>query len=302
MNVSSRLDGTRLEVVSTGPQGAPTVVLVHGLGLSWSSWGRVPELLAGGHRVVAYDLRGHGASDHAVSGDYSLDAHAHDLGSVLADATDDSTAVLVAGHSLGGGIVLAHAAQGADPRLAGAVLVGSSGSEISLPGLRPAALPEPARRTVRLVWLALLLAAARLGRWLRPVRTVTNALARATVFTADAADAEVDQAREDFLATDPRVLARTMLASLSDDHTRLAPALRVPTLVVHGERDRQVTTAKVEELVGALPDARLVSLDGGHMLPLTNPEAVADQIARWSARVLGGRPAGDVITDGQETA
>ena len=46
-------DATRLAIRTRGPTDAPVVVLVHGLGLSTQSWGKVPDLLSSEHRVVA---------------------------------------------------------------------------------------------------------------------------------------------------------------------------------------------------------------------------------------------------------
>ncbi|NNC92682.1 MAG: alpha/beta fold hydrolase [Acidimicrobiia bacterium] len=54
----------RLAVAEYGPPNAPPVVALHGFPESSTTWGPVAELLvAGGRRVVAPDLRGHGASD-----------------------------------------------------------------------------------------------------------------------------------------------------------------------------------------------------------------------------------------------
>ncbi len=89
MSDVTSFDGTRLALETAGPEGAPTVVLVHGLGLSTESWGDVPVRLAGAHRVVAYDLRGHAQSGDARSGDYTLEAHARDLDAVLTACVPD---------------------------------------------------------------------------------------------------------------------------------------------------------------------------------------------------------------------
>ena len=55
----------------------------------------------------------------------------------------------------------------------------------------------------------------------------------------------------------------------------------VPTTVVVGSRDRLTLPAKADEMVAAIPGARLVTLpDRGHMLPLEDPDAVTDEILR----------------------
>jgi pimeloyl-ACP methyl ester carboxylesterase len=53
-----------LAVFEYGPPTAPPVIALHGFPESSATWGPVAELLvAGGRRIVAPDLRGHGASD-----------------------------------------------------------------------------------------------------------------------------------------------------------------------------------------------------------------------------------------------
>ncbi len=55
----------------------------------------------------------------------------------------------------------------------------------------------------------------------------------------------------------------------------------LPTTVMVGSRDTLTLPAKAEEIVSAVPGARLVTLhDRGHMLPLEDPDAVTDEIVR----------------------
>ena len=86
----------------------PPIVMIHGLGMSATTWDAVAERLADRHDVLAVDLPGHGESpspeDPAA---YTRDAALADLDDVL--ATLDELPVLV-GHSLGGYLALAHAA------------------------------------------------------------------------------------------------------------------------------------------------------------------------------------------------
>src|SRR3954453_14947270 len=57
------LDGRAVNVVELGT-GAPPIVFVHGLAGSWQNWlENLPHFAAAGHRVVAFDLPGFGASE-----------------------------------------------------------------------------------------------------------------------------------------------------------------------------------------------------------------------------------------------
>lgn len=57
-------DGVRLNVVETGNPRGPAIVFIHGISQSWLSW--IAQLSDAGlrarYRLVAFDLRGHGAS------------------------------------------------------------------------------------------------------------------------------------------------------------------------------------------------------------------------------------------------
>jgi esterase len=60
----------RLNAVSAGDAPAPPLVLLHGLFGQAGNFGRLQRALARTHRVIALDLRNHGASPHASSMTY----------------------------------------------------------------------------------------------------------------------------------------------------------------------------------------------------------------------------------------
>ena len=53
-------DGSAYELI--GPEDAPCVVLIHGLGLNRACWQWTSPALVAGYRVLSYDLYGHGQS------------------------------------------------------------------------------------------------------------------------------------------------------------------------------------------------------------------------------------------------
>jgi pimeloyl-ACP methyl ester carboxylesterase len=95
--------GIGLAVYEWGDEDAPPLALVHG-GFDFARTFDVfaPLLAAGGWRVVAWDQRGHGDSDHVAL--YSWTTDVRDAVSVLASVTDAPLPVV--GHSKGGSLML----------------------------------------------------------------------------------------------------------------------------------------------------------------------------------------------------
>jgi len=70
------------------------------------------------------------------------------------------------------------------------------------------------------------------------------------------------------------------------------PGLRLPALVVVGEQDASTPfTGHGEHLLAALPDARLVLLDTGHLAPLEAPAALAAALCRFLLAETATTPA-----------
>jgi pimeloyl-ACP methyl ester carboxylesterase len=91
------------------------VVLVHGGGQTRHSWsGTWRTLVAAGWHCWSLDMRGHGESDWAPDGDYSLDAFASDVRAVAAALP---TPPILVGASLGGLSSLVAVVEGPVPQL-----------------------------------------------------------------------------------------------------------------------------------------------------------------------------------------
>jgi hypothetical protein len=97
------------------------------------------------------------------------------------------------------------------------VFVGSAGSVVTVPGLPGHGLPGTVRQMVRRLWLLGLQAAAHAASGVRGATRLTDLVGRWLVFAPGDPAGAVRAARADFLATDPGVLARKTLASVSDD-------------------------------------------------------------------------------------
>ena len=77
-----------------------------------------------------------------------------------------------------------------------------------------------------------------------------------------------------------RVAARLLLGSVEDIDTGDLAAVRAPTLVLCGEKDRD--NGSPQALVDALPDARLARVPGSHMSSVTEP-ALGEALTRFLA-------------------
>ncbi|MGH1538888.1 MAG: alpha/beta fold hydrolase [Arenicella sp.] len=96
-NDHHRANGTAYRL--TGLRDAPTVVLIHGLGLNQNVWDEYVAVFEKQYRVLSYDLLGHGNSVMPES-EPSLTVYALQLRQLM-DELDIETAVLI-GFSLGG--------------------------------------------------------------------------------------------------------------------------------------------------------------------------------------------------------
>ena len=93
-------DGLTLAADVAGPPGAPTVILGHGGGQTRHSWDKCEVQLAdAGYFAINYDLAGHGESDWARGGGYTMESRAADLAAVAAHG---SRPFALVGASMGG--------------------------------------------------------------------------------------------------------------------------------------------------------------------------------------------------------
>jgi len=137
--------GIQISCQLSGADNAQPMVFLHGLGEQAASWQSVEPGFASGFRVVAVDLRGHGASD--WPGSYTYELMRDDVLAVL-DALDLHDIVLV-GHSMGG--VVAYLVAQAQPDRVGRLVIEDA------PPPFPRSRPIPERPDVELPfdWLVL---------------------------------------------------------------------------------------------------------------------------------------------------
>lgn len=261
-------DGTRLAAQVVEPSEAvATVVLAHGWGMARRYWFHQLRDLGRDVRVVAYDHRGHGASQSPWDGDHSIEALARDLDAVVSQTVpDDGRPLVLGGHSMGGMTIMAAAGEQLPviDRADGVVLMNTGAGELTAGLFAGLGIAEVAADAV----------AARAFRSRIPIprRTtpVTSRVVRMAAHGRDASPAAVALTERLFLdlPVDARAAFGASIGAL-DLFDALAQ-LKVPTTVVAGSRDRLTPPSLSRRIVDGLPDGRLVILDGaGHQ---TAPE------------------------------
>ena len=254
-------DGVPLHVVDAG-QGTP-IVLVHGFTASNRFWALLQRHLTElGHRVVAFDQRGHGRSGIGSDG-VSVEALGRDLATVL-ESLDLRDAV-VAGHSLGGVTVLSllvNHPDVADERVRHAVVA------CSLSRNRPEA--------------PLVAAVPGLDRLIgRDAPDAVATLMARNMFGVDTPPASlIDLSREILAEHDPRLLAAVVRGMGRWDLRPGLADVTVPVTVVAAGHDRITPPRYSRELADLLPasDERWFT-DAGHLLPWELPEEFAAIVA-----------------------
>ena len=238
-----------------GPAAAPAVLLIHGAGGSRLNWPPALRRLPG---VAVYvpDLPGHGRSE--GPGRRSVAAYADVIEDLLVQV--EAPELIVVGHSLGGAVAQVLALRKL-PRLAGLVLL-ATGARLpvsdAILGSPPEAFPDVVEFMVEYGW-------------------------------APHTPGEMKKIARDFLMqNDPATLQGDFVACDGFDVRGELDGIRVPTLVIGGTADRMTPLKFSAYLADQIPDARLVTVEGGgHMVALERPGAVADPVRAFVEEVTG---------------
>ena len=235
-----------------GPAGAPVVVLNNGILMNAAaSWAFQTPALARHFRVLQYDCRGQGQSDHP-DGPYTMALHAADLAALLDALAIDHAHI--AGASYGGEVAQTFAL--AYPERVRSLILMDTASELG-----------PELRATAESWLA----AARRGD--------ADEFFNATVpwnfsprFIRDH-PALLADARRRYTLLDFPAVARLCDCFLGVDFTARLGEINAPTCIIVGELDLLKGLAYAHVLKSGIPHAELHVLPGaGHATPWERPE------------------------------
>jgi 3-oxoadipate enol-lactonase/4-carboxymuconolactone decarboxylase len=238
---------TILNHLSEGPESAPPLLLGPSLGTSYALWDAVAPELSIGHRVIRWDLPGHGGSPAELIGPGATVADLAELVLALADSLGVER-FAYAGVSLGGAVGL-HLAVHRPERVSSLAAICSSAH---FNGARP--WEERAAR-VREEGLGRLAESAD-ARWFTPGFTVPRLV-------------------RDHREADPGAYAACCDALAAFDLRDRVGEISAPTLLIAGREDPATPPAHLRELADAVPGATLTEIPGAsHLAPAERPEAV----------------------------
>lgn len=222
---------------------APAIVLIHGYGSNWNTWGRVVDRLSRDFHLFALDLRAMGRSGRYGVGS-SRQTWADDVAAVLPALS--SAPVYLIGHSLGGWVAAAVAAQ--HPELvAKAVLVepySGANSEVR----KQARQRPPEHRGLR-------------ARQIRSAATPEDLIPAVAEQYSGASDDSIGRIAKMWFQMDPALeegpISRSEDSETFDD---LFSAIKCPVLMIRGATDKGgiLSDEETNRVAGLIPNARVL--------------------------------------------
>lgn len=258
-----RPDGTTIYAEVLGPADGIPLVLTHGWGLDHNEFCYLKEGLAAHYRLILWDLPGLGRSTGPHDKNWSLEKLANDLNAVL-DLAGGRPAILV-GHSIGGMMILTYC------RLFPEAL----GSRVSALVLAQTTPTNPVKTTSMatlytvlqkpvleplchlMVWLA---PVAWLLNWMSYLNGSAHRSTERSSFSGQESRGQLNFITRYSVAAWPAVVARGMLGMFRYDATDVLPSLRVPTLIVAGDRDKTCKPDASVQMAAAIPQSELAVL------------------------------------------
>ena len=257
----------------------PAVVMIHGLdGQVGDFTYSLVDRLATDYRVIVLERPGSGHSSQPSDALASLRAQARTVASFISALKLEKP--LVVGHSFGGAVALALALY--HPKEVGglALVAPLTQPEIHIPAaFKPLAIRSPALRKLFAHTLAV------------PLSIAGGHAMLELVFGPERPPEDFALKGGQFLSLRPKSFytSSTDLTAANDDlpeMARLYSHLKLPVGVLYGSEDR-VLDHRVHGLVlrDSVENLDLQLLPGGHMLPVTQPEATAGFVMRMARRV-----------------
>lgn len=245
-------DGLKVHYRDQGNPNGPVIIMVHGFSASLHAWEPWVAELGGDYRIITLDLPGHGLTEAPATYASSLARYAEVVDTVALNL-GVTTPYVVVGNSMGGGVAWTLALARPD-RVRALVLVDAVGPSMGegppplMAGLVSSPFGRGMLRHLDLRGLA--------------TRGLVAAYADRALVTPALIDRYVDFSRapghRDILLNRRERGPRVTLASLG--------AIKVPVLILHGEKDALIPVGSSRDLARAIAGSRLITYPGvGHV-------------------------------------
>ncbi|HEX2558957.1 alpha/beta hydrolase, partial [Phenylobacterium sp.] len=289
---SSRLEsvaGAELHIERHGPDGAPTLVMVHGWGMDATMWRDQRDRLAQRFQTVSLDLPGLGLSKGFDDGFYSLPRFADVVADVV-QATGPKPVILI-GHSIGGMILQEFAKRHPDRLgrdVAGLVLQNTTCVDPSrttaISGLLQAIRPVIGPMMKLDIALDPIV---RLMNWQSYLSGSTHLAMRISGFGTRPAPGQLDQTALLATRNSPAVQAKGNLGMMNWDGAGDLHHIGLPVLVFIGGRDLVTRPDAGEAVARTFAAAHLAPVErAGHMGPMELADLYAASVAAFADDVF----------------
>ncbi|MDN3918961.1 alpha/beta fold hydrolase [Roseateles violae] len=270
--------GARLHIVEQGDKTRPALLLIHGLSGNLRHFTHgMSERLAADFHVIAVDRPGAGYSIRAADALAGLPTQADAMAALIAALGLQRP--VVAGHSLGGAVALALAQRHPDK-------VGALALIAPLTHTPSRVSPVFAGLDIGSAWLRRLVA----HTIALPIAKARSEAVLGLAFAPEPVPRDFALSGGGLLTVRPShfIGASADLVSVPQDLPTLEQGyagMTLPVGALYGRGDRLLAPEEQgTPLIDKLPGATLELVDGGHMLPLTQPAACADFVRRVAAR------------------
>ena len=272
MEHHAQINGSDTAYWEYNPTKQPTLLLIHGFRGTHHGLLRIAEELSD-YRLVIPDLPGFGDSEALPTG-HSIDDYLAWL-DAFRRHIDGAEQSYIVGHSFGT-IITSHYAAAYPETVKKLVLINPIGSP---------ALESEQRFLVQLAilyyWLGRQLPPSAARAWIsmKPATKIMSITMRKTKDKSIRRYIDEQHYAHFSSFANPKQLAEAFRASVSHDVSEVAGRLRIPTLLIAGEKDDITSLAKQRHLHGAIDGAQLVVIDGvGHLTHYETPDQVATAI------------------------
>ena len=261
-------DGEQLFYKDWG-SGSPVVFLA-AWGLPSDMWDyQMVPLSERGLRCIAYDRRGHGRSSQPGAG-YDYDTLADDLAAVL-DALDLGNVTLV-GMSMASGEMVRYLSRHTARRIARMIFVGSAATPFRQRAAdNPSGVPAEAAEVFRRQWLR------DLPNWMEQ---------NGPPFFVPATSRPMQEwVRQLMFGASMKALIECSRSMMSTDFRAELATVRIPTLLIHGDKDVSAPLEVTGRPTAALiPGARLVVYEGApHGLFITHMDRLTEDVRAFAS-------------------